>query len=263
MNRNIYFKRVATCLLGGLAFASIVLAAPRAAAYARPAIEEPRAPLGSNDLVVDRNDDTDGLLCITANANDCTLRSAISIANTYTEEVWTIYFDTDYTINLGSPLAISANGLSLFGTTIYHTSLTIKINAGGNGNAFVITGSQVRLYRLRIYGAGNGSANIWITGSSNGDEIAYNTIGDDDPADGCQVGSSAAYGGIYISAIGSPCSLCDERAWIYGNVIECNGGSPGNGIDVIGTNDVVIGTPPGIAHSSPTVTTFAPTLAPA
>jgi len=248
MDHETYTKRAAIRLLAGLALVLVFVAQPAAAPHTARAglgVENALAPSAAVTLIVDRNDDIGGLAC-TAADNDCTLRSAIQIANGDAAHRYSIYFAADYTITLGNPLAITANDLVVTGSGPDLTSRTIKIDAAGFGQAFIVSGMGDYLSSLRIYGAGVGTANIYLTGSAYGAAIWNSVIGDDDPADGCQAGSSSAYGGIYIDATGSnPNPEYYARAKISSNVIECHGGSPGNGIDVVGTNDVVIGTEPG------------------
>lgn len=245
MIHKTYVPNAVIRLLAGLALALVTVAQPaampRAAARAAPAAEEARAP-AQIVLVVDRSDDVTGLLACTAAPNDCSLRDAIQMANDDPANDYTIRFAADYTISLTGPLVITTDNLFIRGQSPDGlTPRTIRIDAAAHGQAFIIRGSGVGLIELRIYGASDGASNIWIDSPAYGVVIAYNVIGDSDPADGCQTGSPAAYGGIYVGAIGSGCIGCYERAWIYGNVIECHGGSPGNGIDVANTNDVVIG----------------------
>ena len=65
-----------------------------------------------------------------------------------------------------------------------------------------------------------------------------NVIGDNDrPHDTCNPNHSSGHG----IEVNSTVALEEEkRAWIYGNIIECNRGTPGNGI-TISTNGVVTG----------------------
>lgn len=116
----------------------------------------------------------------------------------------------------------------------------IEIDANGvNGNVFEITGSDITLQRLRMYGSGNGWANVYIHGSAQGIKIINNVIGDDDPAQGGCGQSPDSHSGIYIASTGSTSPV----AWIHGNTIECHQGDPGAGIVVTGsdTSNVLIG----------------------
>ena len=234
-----------------LVWVAVARPAPRAA-HAGLAVENALTPSAEVVLIVDRADDITGLPACTAAPNDCTLRDAIQMANGDAANNYLIRFTDDYTITLNGPLTITANDLIIQGEAPDgSTPRTIKIDAAAHGQAFIISGMGDHLFNLRIYGASASAANIWITGSAYGATISNSVIGDDDPADGCQMGSLNAYGGIYVDATGgSPGPGYYERIWIYGNTIECHGGNPGNGIDVANTNDVVIGANLGIAPQS-------------
>ncbi|TMC58626.1 MAG: hypothetical protein E6J26_04900 [Chloroflexi bacterium] len=149
-----------------------------------------------------------------------------------------IRFDANYTITLGSPLPdLSDNGTVI--RTAFGYGSNVQINANHvAGNAFKITGDDVTLDGLRMYGAGTGFSNVWITGSAKRIVIANNYIGDDDGNSPCN--DTNAYGGIYVDAAG-PLVGGDAHAWIYGNFIDCHSGSPGDGITLVGTDKVVIG----------------------
>lgn len=225
--------RVAACISFSAALTFIVLAASKPAETVLAA--PPR-------FIVDKDgDDGGGGACTDGTPNDCSLRSAIRIALSgggYAE----IYFQGSRTIVLtGSLPALTGTGTSIIA---FPLTQTVKIN--GNSavqNIFRISGSYVTVKGLRLYGSGSPWSNIWITGSARGIEIANNVIGDDDPSPGGCGNSSQSYSGIYIDSTG-PILAPDERAWIYGNVIECHRGSPGNGIDIIDTNQVHIGVDP-------------------
>jgi parallel beta-helix repeat protein len=243
MTRKARLQNAAIRLLSGLALVLLVAAQP--AATPRAAAQEGRATLAEVILVVDRSDDITGSPACTDAPDDCSLRDAIQIANADPANSYTIYFADDYTILLNGPLSITADGLYIVGRAPDGGApRRIEIDAGAHGQAFIIQGSGGILADLRIYGASAGASNIWITGTAYGVAIAHNVIGDSDPADGCQTGSVVAYGGIYINATGGGCAGCMARAWIYDNTIECHGGDPGNGIDVVDTDDVVIGAHP-------------------
>lgn len=221
-------RRVARVVLAGtLALAAVLGGAPR---------PQP-AEAGGPDLVVDRTGDESGLPC-TPGGNNCTLRSAVNIANTngLTD---TITFDTNfiyYTITLSSTLNLTATG-----TTIYAApNQQVKINANGLGQVFYITGSDITLDGLRMYGSGSGLTNIWIANPAQRVRITRSVIGDDDAAFGGCGNSPNSYSGIYITSAANPTGS-DAVAWIYGNTIECNLGSPGHGIEIHGSREVVIG----------------------
>jgi hypothetical protein len=199
-------------------------------------------------LIVDRADDASGLAC-SGGPNDCTLRSAIEIANANGATADQIGFADSYTINLARTLDLSADNTTISG----QIDQRVKINGAGvtpglgiPGNVFRITGSGVKLIRLAIYGAPADWSNIWITGSAQGVTIATNVIGDDDSSPGGCGQSPASYGGIYINSTGAV-GAGSARAWIYGNVIECNLGSagsssnPGEGISIVSSDRVLIG----------------------
>lgn len=194
-------------------------------------------------------DDVDYAAACTAAPNDCSLRGAIEKANGDAANSYIIRFASDYAIRLDLPLTITANDLVIRGETPALWPRSIKVNAADHGQAFVIEGVGDQLVGLRIYGAAEGTSNIYVADHAYGAVIAGCVIGDDDGSDGCQTGSPNAHGGIYIASTGvSP--LYASRAWIYGNVIECNRGSQGNGIDVSNTDNVVIGADPSIGWSS-------------
>ncbi|MFW6063862.1 MAG: right-handed parallel beta-helix repeat-containing protein [Chloroflexota bacterium] len=191
-------------------------------------------------LTVDREDDVSGLPCTSAD-DDCTLRSAIEQANG--AGIDTITFDTaagDMHIDLSSPLP----ALSDDDTSIYplDDEQIIEIDANSvSGNVFEITGSDIWLNNLRLYGSGEGWANIWIHLGAQGVRISNNLIGDDDPAAGGCGQSSDSHSGIFISSSGSTPS--GARAWISGNTIECHQGDVGMGIVITGSgaDNVYIG----------------------
>lgn len=250
MDRRIIPTKVFFCVFVCLVLVLIPVAQPAVTLPAAPPWPDAEGARASSSaivtLIVDRNDDTTGSPACTAAPDDCSLRDAIEIANADPANFYNIYFYADYTITLNSPLTIVATSLYIWGAGPDGIApRTIRIDAGGHAQAFIINTIDVHLSELRIYGAANGASNIWIMGSAYGITLSYNVIGDSDPADGCQTGSPLAYGGVYVNATGaSPGPFFFERAWIYGNTIECNGGASGNGIDVVNTNDVVIGANP-------------------
>ena len=188
-------------------------------------------------LTVDRDDDVSGLACTSAD-NDCTLRSAIEQANAVGDDY--IDLESDMTITLSSLLPELTND----GTTIapLNSDRVVEIDANGvGGNVFNVTGSNIYIEGLRLYGSGNGWANIYIHGTAQGITIANNVIGDDGSAAGGCGQSPESHSGIFISSSGTTPS--GARAWIYGNTIECHQGDPGTGIVITGsgTDNVVIG----------------------
>ncbi len=191
-------------------------------------------------LVVGNDADTPGLLCGTP-AN-CTLRSAIQIANSNGTPDLIVFTTGTHVITL-------TNGFlpTLVETTTYisgvdttYTPQIVKINANDIAQAFVVSGYDILLDHLRIYGAGPGSSNIYITGASRHVVISNDSIGIDDPYVGSCNLSPDSYGGIYINATGS-LPGGDGRVYIYGDYIICHGNATSEGISLVGTNNVVIG----------------------
>lgn len=185
--------------------------------------------------MVDRNDDPADSLPCTGAANDCTLRSAITLANK-SAEPFTIYFADNLMITLSAPLPpLSANNL----TVRAQPGQEVHINANGlKGNVLYIVGSNVVVDGLRLYGAGSGFSNVWVGGAATNVVIANNVIGDDDaPAGNCGL-SDFSYGGIYVNAVDA--NNGRSWVWIYNNIIECHRGQPGDGI-TIATSGVYVG----------------------
>ncbi len=181
---------------------------------------------------VDRDDDPQTLTPCTSAPNDCSLRSALSIANSDGKPT-TITFASDYLIRLAQPLPT----LTEEKTTIKAgSSQEVHIDGRGTtGSVLRITGAYAHIEGLRIYGAGSGYPNIVIDEAAHNIKIARNVVGDDDAPFGNCGSSELSYGGIYIAGhedIGD-----ETRAWIYGNVIECNNG---DGI-LVRTGGVIIG----------------------
>lgn len=208
------------------------------------------APVARADAwVVDRADDLGGQLCTVA-PDDCSLRSAIERANTNGAVADQINFATNLTINLASTLQLTADNT----TIVANPGQTVQINGAGitisasspYGNVFRITGSGVKLQGLRVYGSITNWSNIWITGTAQGVSIARNLIGDDTGASGGCGQSPNSYGGVFINSTGvvAPDSA---RAWIYGNLIVCNQGTPGNafnpgdGVTIQNSDQVLLG----------------------
>jgi hypothetical protein len=101
-----------------------------------------------------------------------------------------------------------------------------------------ISGANITLEGVRLYGAGEGYSNVSIGGAAYNVTIAHNVIGDDDAPSGNCGQSDRSYGGIYVG--GTEAVAAAVRVWIYGNIIECHRGGPGDGITVA-TDKVVIG----------------------
>jgi hypothetical protein len=221
MRRILNLVRPFARLVLGLALACVALGVEGAARVQAAA------------LVVDRADDVAGLLC-TGAANDCSLRSAIQIANANGVGD-TITFAAGYTITLGSPLVLTEAGTAITGNQL------VWINANNTGQVFRVAASDTTLDGLRVYGSSIGTANIWISDTAQRVRIANNIIGDNDPGFLGACGNSPnSHTGIFINSTAVP-SGSDAVAWIYGNNIKCIGGIPGHGIQIVGTDEVVVG----------------------
>lgn len=137
-------------------------------------------------FTVDRADDVGGGGCTSGNLNDCSLRSAITLANA-TSGIDQIVFDQDYTITLSQPLPTIVNPVAIVGgTSVLNPNLDIRINANGNNTVFTIDTLNVDIVNLFIYDL-NSSAGSLVTvqdGSSQID-IYQNTIGDFEEATDC------------------------------------------------------------------------------
>lgn len=153
-----------------------------------------------------------------------------------------IYFAGNYTITLGSALPVLADASTVISTT---GSQRIKINANnGNYNVFEITGNDVQLNGLRVYGSGTDWSNIWVTGSAVRVILANDTVGIDDAYTGAYGQSPHSYGGIYINSNGGTLNPGDARVWIYGLKLCCHSASGSEGISLVNTDNVVIGEDP-------------------
>jgi tetrahydromethanopterin S-methyltransferase subunit B len=192
----------------------------------------PHSALAALVLTVDNDGDASGQACTTG-PTDCSLRSAIEIANTSSGV--TIVFDNSYTIVLGGPLP----PITAADTAIDGGAFTIKIDANNAGRVFTISGNHVRIMGLRMYGTIAALSQVFITGNAVHVEIANNVIGSDSVDGPCNL-SLNTFGGIYVGSTGGTLAG-GARVWIYGNTIECNLGSPGEGITLAGTDNVVIG----------------------
>jgi hypothetical protein len=196
---------------------------------------QPETTAAAASIEVDRDDDPNELLPCTAAANDCSLHSAIAQAND-NNVATTITFADHYLITLARPLPILSAS-----DTIIRARPDQEVHINGNNIAqsvFYVTGANVMLEGLRVYGAGAGYSNISIGGGAYNVSIARNVIGDDDATSGACGQSDQAYGGIYVG--GTEVVPTDVRAWIYGNIIECHRGGPGDGITVA-TDKVIMG----------------------
>jgi hypothetical protein len=197
---------------------------------------EPETAVAATILTaVDRDDDPDALYPCTEAPNDCTLRSAMAIANN--DGVPTdITFADHYLITLSRPLPNLAES-----HTVIRARPEQEVHVNGNrlpASVFYITGANVTLEGLRIYGAGENVSNIRVNGAAHSVIIARNVIGDEDAPSGNCGSSDKSYGGIYVD--GTAAVETAVRVWIYGNIIECHKGLPGDGITIM-TNNVVVG----------------------
>ena len=184
---------------------------------------------------VDRDGDSDTILACTSAPNDCDLRSAILIANSDGKQT-AITFAGSYMIHVSRPLPTLTED-----NTVIKAQPEQEVHVNGNGTAgsvLRVTGAHIQIEGLRIYAAGSGYPNIAVSDNAHDIVIAGNVIGDDDEPNGNCGSSEGAYGGIYIDATGE--FEGGHRAWIHGNVIECNRGNPGDGITVL-SNKVIVG----------------------
>ena len=186
-------------------------------------------------IEVDRDDDPNEALPCTPAPRDCSLRQAINMANS--DGVSTkITFADHYIITLVKPLPALAED-----QTSIQARSDQEVHVNGNNIAqsvFYITGANIALEGLRIYGAGQGFSNVRISGAAHQVTIAHNVIGDGDAPSGNCGQSDASFGGIYVD--GHEAVPTTVRVWIYGNIIECHRGGPGDGITIV-TDKVVIG----------------------
>ena len=220
---------VVAALVCFILLASVALATPQAIVY-----------------TVDRDDDANGLPCTDA-ANDCSLRSAVTLANSDGADTDILFTTGVHTITLGTELDLTASGTWIGA----NAGRTVFINANNSAQAFYITGSDVTLNNLYIYGSHSGTSNIWIGGSAQRVTLSNNYIGGyPGPGGGVECTASLnSYSGIYINSTGA-IAAGDARAWIYGNQIACNEGDPGDGIDIL-TDHVIVGADSaGIAHAN-------------
>jgi hypothetical protein len=231
----IFFLILAVSLMGALAPADA--ASLPGVSLASQILEHPQPETTTTavSIEVDRPDDPTEPVPCTAAANDCSLRSAINIANADAVAT-TITFANHYIITLSQPLPTL-----IASDTAIRARPEQEVHINGNNIAqsvLYITGANIMLEGLRVYGAGEGYSNISIGGAAHNVAIARNVIGDGDAPSGDCGQSDRAYGGIYVA--GTETVPTAVRAWIYGNIIECHRGGPGDGITVT-TDKVVIG----------------------
>ena len=124
---------------------------------------QPEAVASAAFVEVDRGDDSPEMFPCTDVANDCSLRSAINIANT-DRAATTITFADHYIITLAQPLPpLTEND------TIIRARPEQEVHVNGNSigqSVFYITGAKVTLEGLRVYGAGAGFSNLSIGGGA-------------------------------------------------------------------------------------------------
>lgn len=147
----------------------------------------------------------------------------------------TIGFSSSYTISLNNTLETLTDDGTIISAL---TGQDVQIN--GNGIAlsiFRITGSDIIINNLKLYGTADYNSTIWVFGSAQRVEIANNVIGDDDAAVGGCGQNPGVVNGIKVNSTGFISS--GARTWTYGNVIECN--ENGNGIVLPATDEVIIG----------------------
>ena len=184
-------------------------------------------------LIVDRDDNAPGLPCTDGDLHDCTLRSAVQLDNAGASR--DIQFSPGpHTINLTATLVLSGNNTF----TVASPGQSVIVVGNGVGQVFQISGSFITIRGLRLYGAGSHASNIWIKDTAKSIVIANDVIGAPAATGPCPVNSS--YSGIFLDSRGA-LTPSEVRAWISGNTIRCHAGSPGDGIDIEGTDHVLIG----------------------
>ncbi len=172
--------------------------------FAAPTLAEPAAL-----YYVDRDDDADFLNCTSA-ANDCTLRSAIRLANG-SAATDSIGFLGDRTITLSSDLP-SITGDNL---TIFAFNQTVKVDAAGLDNIFVVRADNITLSGLILFGGNNINSNgrlIVVESNVQNININGNLIGDD-------VGSADC--GTYFGGYDGIYAISSTTIHIYGNTFRC------------------------------------------
>lgn len=186
---------------------------------------------GGTNPVVDTDVDQAGMPCTTAPA-DCSLRSAIAIANENTL-IDVITFSDHLYIELTSPLPdISDEGVSITAAA----NQDVYVDARGLPNSVLrVTGAYTTVSGLRLFGS-NGQPIISISGNAHSVTIRDNIIGDNDaPAGRCDGNNSTA--GIHIDANSAMPEGVVSRVYIVANIIECNAG---NGVNIL-TDGVYVG----------------------
>lgn len=184
---------------------------------------------------VDHDGDQSGQACTSA-PNDCSLRSAIELANATPGNSHTIVFDEDRHILLNDGLpAITRDNITITPNPFDPTPPTVIVNGGNVGasdSIFFIRANDVQINGLQIYGAGFDyilTQPLTSGNFLNGIVISNNVIGD------CAFPRGNA--GIDFNGTRS--------SYIYGNVIQCiDNGVLRIGIQLSGSEFIYIGRHP-------------------
>lgn len=198
-------------------------------------------PARADALLVDHSGDASGQPCTSTTDSDCSLRSAIELANGGAGPDSIVFEAGDVTIGLASPLPALTDDETTLGPLDPDQVVEVDANEV-SGNVLEITGDDIVIANVRVYGSGTGWANIWVHGAAQGVTIRDNVIGDDEAAPGGCGQSGESHSGVFVSSSGTTPS--GARAWITGNVIKCHGrfgDGTGDGIVVSETDRVVIG----------------------
>ncbi len=107
-----------------------------------------------------------------------------------------------------------------------------------NGSVHDIAGEEITISGLRIYGAVD-NPNILVRDKAKNVIITNNIIGDEDGHQGNCGNSDRSTIGLLVNSTAS-LGEGEKHAWIFGKVIECNNGTPGDGLS-IATDGVVVG----------------------
>jgi hypothetical protein len=206
----------------------------------RPAAAEPDA---ATIYIVDNNSNGAVGSCTSLVLVDCSLRDAIALANVNANpDGSSISFDGNYVITLGSRYDITGAKIRI----VASPAQDVRINANNIQQAFRITGTSIRIEGLRIYNAGVGTSNIWISNNAYDVSLTRNIIGAPDSSLASCTLSPNAYSGIFIDATGAV-PAGKNRATIWNNIIRCHAGTApliagpgGQGIDIL-TDKVVVG----------------------
>jgi hypothetical protein len=210
----------------------------------QPAAAEPDA---ATIYIVDNNSSGAVGTCISLVAIDCSLRDAIALANVNANpDGSSISFNGNYLITLAAFPASARFQISGSKIRIVASpAQDVRINANGNEQAFRILGNTIRIEGLRIYNAGVGTSNIWISNNAYDVSLTRNIIGAP-TADSGLCPANNSYSGIFIDATGTV-PAGKNRATIWNNIIRCHAGTApliagpgGQGIDIL-TDRVVVG----------------------